>query len=164
MRRAGTIGLKPGRELRPPSRERPRRSTLSRSRVSQLPGAGGQDRCCHRAPTGPPAPSPWGGWRASARTAVWHRLPGYRGRRAPPGCGCGQVPDPVRRPTHSAGRSGSLLDVPPSCGGECRNRQAWSPPDAIDRRQVRCVAGATPHAPPAKDRRTRGREQWRRGR
>lgn len=113
-----------GREPRPSSRELPRRPTKPRFSGSQPPGAVGRDRYCRRAGPRPPARPPPADWRVSAQTAALRRLPGYRGRRARPGCGCGRAPAPGCRPRRSAGRFSSRPAAPPSCGGECRNRQA----------------------------------------
>ncbi len=67
---------------------------------------------------------------ASARTVAVRPLPGHRGGRTRPGCGCGRTRGRARRPTHSAGRSGSLPAAWLPCGEECRHRRGSFPPDA----------------------------------
>ncbi len=154
-----------GQEPRPPSQEPPRQPTGPRPSGSQPPGAACRGRCCRRAKPRQRAPSQQGDWRASARTAAPRPLPGHRGHRAPPGCGCGRAPVPARRPTRNAGRPGSQTAAPPPCGGECRSRQAWSPPNMTGRRPTPPAVDATPPAPLLEEgRRTRRRAQWSRGR
>ena len=81
----------------PPSRSTASATHQAPSFRIATPGAVGRDRCCRRAWPRPRAQSPPGDWRASARTAAARPLPGHRGRRARPGCGCGRAPGPARR-------------------------------------------------------------------